>query len=109
MRILSFGAPRINVFLMSSRTTRFGRRHFVRPGANTVIIQLHHDVDYTPFEGFELKDWPRYTMLRGQIVYDGDTNQVSGAKGFGKFLKRTSSVLPCVISHPHRLLDLKVL
>ncbi|KAH8833105.1 dihydropyrimidinase [Flagelloscypha sp. PMI_526] len=56
--------------------------------------KLHHDVDYTPFEGFELKDWPRYTMLRGQIVYDGDTNQVSGAKGFGKFLKRTSSVLP---------------
>ncbi|THH05565.1 hypothetical protein EW146_g9871, partial [Bondarzewia mesenterica] len=56
--------------------------------------QLHHAVDYTPFEGFELQDWPRYTLLRGKVVYDGASNKVTAELGYGRFLKRGKSSLP---------------
>lgn len=32
---------------------------------------LHHAVDYTPYEGIELKAWPAITLSRGEIVWDG--------------------------------------
>ena len=32
---------------------------------------LHHAVDYTPYEGIELKAWPAMTLSRGEIVWDG--------------------------------------
>ena len=54
---------------------------------------LHHDVDYTPFEGRELKQWPRWTVLRGRVVWDRDGEGLVGKKGFGKFLKRGESGL----------------
>ncbi|KAK5086736.1 hypothetical protein LTR05_003904 [Lithohypha guttulata] len=31
---------------------------------------LHHRCDYTPYEGQVLTQWPRYTILRGEVVYD---------------------------------------
>ncbi|KAA8608376.1 dihydropyrimidinase [Salipiger aestuarii] len=34
---------------------------------------LHHGCDYTPFEGLEVTGWPVLTMLRGQVVTQGDT------------------------------------
>jgi dihydropyrimidinase len=49
---------------------------------------LHHDVDYTPFEGMRVRNWPRLTMLRGKVVWNADKNQVTAEKGSGKFLKR---------------------
>ncbi|KAJ5557085.1 hypothetical protein N7494_001000 [Penicillium frequentans] len=51
-------------------------------------VNLHHDVDYTPFEGMRVRNWPRFTMLRGEIVWNADENVVSGVKGFGQFIKR---------------------
>ena len=54
---------------------------------------LHHNVDYTPYEGQTLKQWPRYTILRGQLVWDRDNGGVVGKKGFGKFLEREVSSL----------------
>lgn len=36
---------------------------------------LHHRIDYTPFEGTEFKNWPRYTILRGKIVWDRDNGE----------------------------------
>jgi dihydropyrimidinase len=54
---------------------------------------LHHDVDYTPFEGHKVKQWPRYTVLRGQVVWDREDGGVVGARGFGQFLHRTESML----------------
>ncbi|KAJ5427096.1 hypothetical protein N7465_002166 [Penicillium sp. CMV-2018d] len=54
---------------------------------------LHHDVDYTPFEGHKVKQWPRYTVLRGQVVWDREDGGVVGARGFGRFLHRTESML----------------
>lgn len=55
---------------------------------------LHHNVDYTPYEGRAMKQWPRYTILRGQVVWDRDGGGLLGKKGYGKFLKRGKSSLP---------------
>ena len=54
---------------------------------------LHHNVDYTPYEGQTLRQWPRYTVLRGQVVWDRDGSGVVGRKGYGKFLERGVSSL----------------
>ena len=55
---------------------------------------LHHNVDYTPFQGIELRQWPRYTILRGQVVWDRDHGGLQIPKGVGKFLPRGKSTLP---------------
>ncbi|KAJ9133373.1 D-hydantoinase [Pleurostoma richardsiae] len=52
------------------------------------IDMLHHDCDYTPYEGMWVNNWPRYTLLRGQVVWDRDNGGVVGRKGGGQFLKR---------------------
>lgn len=56
--------------------------------------KLHHNADYTPYEGMEIQDWPRYTLLRGQIAYDGETNEVMIKEGDGLFVERGKSTLP---------------
>jgi dihydropyrimidinase len=32
---------------------------------------LHHEVDYTPYEGMKLMAWPGLTLSRGEVVWDG--------------------------------------
>ncbi|TVY82565.1 Dihydropyrimidinase [Lachnellula suecica] len=54
---------------------------------------LHHNVDYTPYEGRTLKQWPRYTVLRGEVVWAKDEGGLVGKKGYGQFLKRNVSTL----------------
>ena len=54
---------------------------------------LHHNVDYTPFEGKIMKQWPRYTILRGKVVWDRENGGPLGCKGYGKFIKRNASSL----------------
>ena len=54
---------------------------------------LHHNVDYTPYEGRTMKQWPRYTVLRGQVVWAKDEGGLIGKKGYGQFLKRGVSSL----------------
>jgi len=45
---------------------------------------LHHNVDYTPYEGFEVTGWPVMTLLRGRTVWnDGEVRAEPGA---GRFL-----------------------
>ncbi|KAK5175807.1 uncharacterized protein LTR77_000947 [Saxophila tyrrhenica] len=57
-------------------------------GAVTISQGLmHHDIDYTPFEGIEVGNWPRYTILRGQVVWD-ESKGVVGSMGYGQYLKR---------------------
>ena len=46
--------------------------------------QLHHAVDYTPYEGMQLKAWPGLTLSRGEVVWDG--KNFTGTAGRGKFL-----------------------
>jgi dihydropyrimidinase len=45
---------------------------------------LHHAVDYTPYEGMQLRAWPGMTLSRGEIVWDG--HHPLDAAGRGKFL-----------------------
>lgn len=49
---------------------------------------LHHGVDYTPYEGMTVRNWPRYTILRGKTVWDRDNGGVVGDLLDGQFLIR---------------------
>jgi dihydropyrimidinase len=54
---------------------------------------LHHNVDYTPYEGMTVRGWPEIVLSRGDIVVaDG---KVVGAGGRGRFL-------PCERPDPAR-------
>lgn len=47
---------------------------------------LHHNVDYTPYEGRTLTGWPVTVLSRGQVVcHEGE---LLGKPGQGQFLKR---------------------
>ncbi len=50
--------------------------------------KLHHDIDYTPFEGFTVSNWPRYVVLRGGVKWDRDNGGLVGKAGDGEYLKR---------------------
>ncbi|KAI7240487.1 D-hydantoinase [Hortaea werneckii] len=57
-------------------------------GACTISqSRLHHDMDYTPFEGMQVKNWPRYTILRGKVIWNQETG-VLGDMRYGQYLKR---------------------
>ena len=45
---------------------------------------LHHEVDYTPYEGIEVGAWPATTVCRGKVVWDGVS--FTGRAGDGQFL-----------------------
>lgn len=56
---------------------------------------LHHAIDYTPFEGMEVCNWPRKTLLRGRLVWDRDVEireghgkGLLGGAGDGQWLSR---------------------
>jgi dihydropyrimidinase len=46
---------------------------------------LHHAVDYTPYEGMRIRAWPALTLSRGEVVWDGE--RACGTPGRGAFLK----------------------
>ncbi|ATJ84002.1 dihydropyrimidinase [Halomonas beimenensis] len=57
------------------------------PDARTTVrnAELHHAVDYTPYEGLELTGKPVLTLCRGRVVSrDG---RPAGEAGFGRFLE----------------------
>jgi dihydropyrimidinase len=55
-------------------------------------VDLHHAVDYTPYEGQRLRAWPGITISSGRVVWDG---QFHGQPGRGRFLHRLPpSLLP---------------
>jgi dihydropyrimidinase len=47
--------------------------------------RLHHDVDYTPYEGMQLQAWPAVTLARGEVVWDGQAFYPRA--GRGEFLR----------------------
>jgi dihydropyrimidinase len=57
------------------------------PGHERIIRNddLHHDVDYTPYEGLAVRGWPALTLSRGEVVWDGA--QPHGPVGRGQFLR----------------------
>ena len=46
---------------------------------------LHHNVDYTPYEGMRVRGWPEIVLSRGEIV--AQDGEFCGKAGHGKFLK----------------------
>jgi dihydropyrimidinase len=46
---------------------------------------LHHNVDYTPFEGMTVQGWPITVLSRGEVICDGGV--LHGTKGRGQFLE----------------------
>jgi dihydropyrimidinase len=53
--------------------------------------ELHHNVDYTPYEGLQLKAWPCLTLSGGQVVWDGE--RFHSRSGGGRFLQRGAPTL----------------
>ncbi|KAL2283234.1 hypothetical protein FJTKL_10113 [Diaporthe vaccinii] len=65
-----------------------------KPNRNVFKIgnnMLHHRIDYTPFEGIEVRNWPRWVFLRGKLVWDRDGDGMLGSKLDGHFLRRAKS------------------
>ena len=56
-------------------------------GLNRTVrnVDLHHAVDYTPYEGLALKAWPALTLSRGEVVWQDGV--YLGQAGRGRFLK----------------------
>jgi dihydropyrimidinase len=55
--------------------------------------RLHHEVDYTPYEGMTLHAWPATTLVGGEIVWDGQS--FHPRRGKGRFLRcERPSLLP---------------
>lgn len=50
---------------------------------------LHHNVDYTPFEGLEIQGWPQTVVSRGEIIIED--GELTGAPGRGRFLTQEIS------------------
>ncbi len=46
---------------------------------------LHHAVDYTPYEGMPLRAWPAMTLVSGELIWDG--RDFLPRAGKGRFLR----------------------
>ena len=58
---------------------------------------LHHNVDYTPYEGMRVRGWPVTTISRGEVVWsDGEFRAPGGTGGIPAL--RPSARLPS--AHP---------
>jgi dihydropyrimidinase len=50
---------------------------------------LHHNVDYTPYEGLEVQGWPKIVLSRGEVVVDD--GRLLAEPGRGRFLEQKTS------------------
>jgi len=50
------------------------------------LEDLHTAQDFSPEEGMKLKGWTKYTILRGQVIFED--GKITGNPGYGKFIKR---------------------
>jgi dihydropyrimidinase len=48
---------------------------------------LHHNVDYTPYEGIEIQAWPDTVIARGEVLFRGGAPTGAAMKGRGQFLR----------------------
>ncbi|HEY6640941.1 dihydropyrimidinase [Povalibacter sp.] len=47
--------------------------------------RLHHNVDYTPYEGMQLSSWPDMVFSRGELIIEN--GECLGQRGRGQYLK----------------------
>jgi dihydropyrimidinase len=50
---------------------------------------LHHNVDYTPYEGLEVQGWPVKVLSRGEVIVEDSL--LRGQPGRGRFLEQATS------------------
>lgn len=62
------------------------------PRATITNSDLHHNVDYTPYEGISVGNWPRYTIVRGNVVW-ANGQHTDLRKKTGQFVPRTGCSL----------------
>ncbi|MCD6385575.1 dihydropyrimidinase [Candidatus Sumerlaeota bacterium] len=58
------------------------------PKKTTIIDykRLATNCDWSPYQGWKVKGFPEYTILRGNVIVDN--GEFCGSKGFGKFIQR---------------------
>lgn len=49
---------------------------------------MHSRADYSPYDGSEVRGWPRWTISRGEVVVDG--REVRAEPGRGRLVRRAS-------------------
>jgi dihydropyrimidinase len=57
--------------------------------ADTRVIDgaaMNSRCDYSPYDGFEVTGWPKWTLSRGEIIVED--RQVVGSKGRGRLVAR---------------------
>ncbi|GAB4536024.1 MAG: dihydropyrimidinase [Anaerolineae bacterium] len=77
----------------------YPRKGTIAPGSDADLVlfdpacevtitadRLHQNCDYTPYEGVQVKGWPRIVLSRGEVIVRGD--QFVGTAGRGRYLKR---------------------
>ena len=47
---------------------------------------MHSRSDYSPYDGFKVTGWPKYTISRGEVVLDG--SKIVGTPGRGRLVRR---------------------
>ena len=72
---------------LGREAARLGEVSVIWDERETVITNaiLHHNTDYTPYEGITLDAWPGMTIAGGEVVWDG--KQFHPRAGRGRFLQ----------------------
>ncbi|KAL2820851.1 hypothetical protein BDW59DRAFT_164545 [Aspergillus cavernicola] len=60
---------------INGQATKGVNRSSVKPKTKRFTItnqNLHHRIDFTPFEGIKVRNWPRWVFLRGKLAWKRD-------------------------------------
>jgi dihydropyrimidinase len=80
-------------------TGLYPRKGVIAPGSDADLVlwdptaertismdTLHHDGDYSPWEGWSVRGWPTLTVLRGEVVVEN--GRLHSQPGSGEFIPR---------------------